>query len=406
MKVYTGIDWSENKHDVVFLNEAGAQLAYMTIRHQPEGFCELDEMRQKLDVVPDDCLVALETAHNLLVDFLWDRGYDQVYVIPPNVIKSNRGRYRQSGARTDESDAFVLADVLRTDRHRLQPWHPDDPLTRQMRAKVSLLMHLTRNKVRSSNRLRALLLRYYPAALAVFSGLGAQITLEFIRAYPTPQAADDLGWEEFQAFAAEHRYPRPKKLLGCFNRLQEPQPEAAPGTVQAYQDEAELLATLLLKTMRAKNTAQRELQTLFRQHPDHEIFASLPGAGEFLAPALLVKFGDDRKRFPSPASVQALAGTCPVTERSGKRKVVKFRKACDRAFRHIAQQWAIHSVPQSVWATAYLDQALARGHTKQHAYRCLANRWLAILWKLWQSRQPYDEAYHLRQRALRSKPRR
>jgi len=38
------------------------------------------------------------------------------------------------------------------------------------------------------------------------------------------------------------------------------------------------------------------------------------------------------------------------------------------------------------------------------AFRRLANRWLAIAWKLWQSRQPYDEAYHLQQRAQRSKP--
>jgi transposase len=54
----------------------------------------------------------------------------------------------------------------------------------------------------------------------------------------------------------------------------------------------------------------------------------------------LAKFGDDRQRFPTPSSVQALAGTCPVTERSGKRKVIKFRQACDREFRYIAQQWA------------------------------------------------------------------
>jgi hypothetical protein len=36
----------------------------------------------------------------------------------------------------------------------------------------------------------------------------------------------------------------------------------------------------------------------------------------------------------------------------------------------------------------------------------LANRWLAIAWKLWQTGQAYDEAYHLKQRALCSKPQR
>jgi transposase len=118
-------------------------------------------------------------------------------------------------------------------------------------------------------------------------------------------------------------------------------PQASPETVIIYQDEAIQLASLLLQMTRTKLDALRELQALFHQHPDYPIFSSLPGAGDLLEPALLVKFGDDRARFPTPASVQALAGTCPVTDKSGKRKVIKFRKACDREWRSLAQAWAI-----------------------------------------------------------------
>jgi len=142
---------------------------------------------------------------------------------------------------------------------------------------------------------------------------------------------------------------------------------------------------------------------LFEQHPDHFIFASLPGAGQLLAPALLTKFGDDRQRFPTPASLQALAGTCPVTDASGKRRVVKFRRGCDRQFRQIVQQWARLSLSTSVWANAYWQQTRPQCASDNHAYRCLGNRWLAIAWKLWQTRQAYDQEYHLRQRTLRTK---
>ena len=102
--------------------------------------------------------------------------------------------------------------------------------------------------------------------------------------------------------------------------------------------------------------------------------------------------------------MQALAGTCPVTAASGKRRIVKFRKACDKEFRQIAQQWARASLGKSVWANAYWEQVRARVDHDNDAFRRLANRWLAIAWKLWQTRQPYDEAYHLQQRAQRSKP--
>ncbi len=404
MQVYIGIDWSESKHDVMFMNEAAAAVAQFTIPHTPEGFDKLDATRRDLGLDVDECLVGLETAHNLLIDFLWARRYTQVYVIPPVVTKSQRKKYKQSGAYTDIDDAYLLADLLRTDKHRLQPWRPDLPLTREIRAKVSLHHHLTRSKVRLTNRLRAVLLRYYPAAIGVFSKLTFPISLAFICAYPTPQAAAALSFEEFRVFAKSHHHKQPRKLAKSFAQLQRLQPEAVSEVVHIYQQEAVTLATLLRGIVEAEKRTEKDLKTLFARHPDHEIFASLPGAGDLLAPGLLAKFGDDRERFPTAGSVQALAGTCPVTEKSGKRKVVKFRKACDREFRYIVTQWSLHSKDESVWANAYYRQVLARSGAKSHAQRCLGNRWLGILWKLWQTGEVYDEAYHLRRLAERRKP--
>jgi transposase len=177
MNVYLGIDWSQLKHDLCWMNEAGVVEAQQSILHSVDGFAKLDDARQRLGISPVDCLVGIETAHSLLIDFLWARGYTQVYVLPPGMINSTRGRacphpvgVRQSGAKSDTSDARIIADVLRTDRARLMAWHPDGELVQQMRAKTGLLLYLKRNIVRLApgcrgwtNRLRAVLLRYYPA---------------------------------------------------------------------------------------------------------------------------------------------------------------------------------------------------------------------------------------------------
>ncbi len=406
MSLWVGIDWSEKKHQVVFVNATGAVVAQLVIPHSLEGFQRLDQARQQMGIEAEDCPVALETAHNLLIDFLWDRGYRQVYVVPPSLTHSCQGRYRQSGARTDFSDAYLLANLLRTDVHRLYPWRPDRPQTRQMRALVSRILFLTRSNGRLMNRLRAGLLRYYPAALEVFSTLDGVVTLEFLRAFPGPQAVADLTLERFVTFAREHGYSRPKYLTAAFARLKAPRPLAAPEIEAVYQQETKELAALLLAGVRARQEALRSLQALFEEHPDREIFASLPGTGEFLAPALLAKFGDDRERFPTAANIQALAGSCPVTEESGKRRWVRFRTSCDREFRYIAHQWAWHSLEESVWANTYYQRVLEAGHSESHALRCLVNRWLAIGWRLWQDGVPYDEAYHLRRVAERQRPRR
>jgi len=70
MQVYIGIDWSEKKHDAVFINEAGAILVFVTFKHSVEGFGKFESVRQDLGLAPDEIIVGLETAHNLLIDYL------------------------------------------------------------------------------------------------------------------------------------------------------------------------------------------------------------------------------------------------------------------------------------------------------------------------------------------------
>lgn len=408
MSVYIGIDWSEQKHDVVFLNEAGAQIAYLCIPHTLEGFILLDRQRAKLGLALEECVIGIETAHNLFVDYLLNQNYPAVYVLPPNQVRANQGRFRQSGAKDDPADARLIAEILRTDRGRLQAWQPDHFLTRQMRVQVRWILELERQIVRLSNELRAVLLRYYPAALEVFSsGLTSQIAPEFVLAYPDPDSAQALSLAEFITFAKAHRYPNHHRLGACYERLQASYPPTPPDVSLLYRQQAQQLAHLLLETThtRVRNLAQ--LQSLYRQHPNHAVFASLPKAGEIIGPALLAFFGDDRGRFPDPASVQSLAGTAPVTERSGKHRFVHYRFACDKDWRYICQEWAralIGRDPSPI-ALAYYHQIRPRCQSESHALRCLANRWLAVAWKLWQTGQCYDVQYHLKQRAERSQPR-
>jgi transposase len=405
MLVYIGIDWSQQKHDLCFLNQAGTRLAERTIPHTQTGFAQLEAVREKLGLEVSDCVVGLETAHNILLDHLWDQGYARVYVLPPNLVKSSRGRFRQSRARTDLSDAWLIADILRTDHARLQIWEPDSLLTQQIRSRVNYVQLMTKEIVRLTNYQRSILLRYYPAAADLFSGLKTLISQHFISTFPTPETTNGLDLETFRTFARQHAYTRPEKLPATLAKLHQAHPIASGEVIESYQSQAQSLASLLLPMIRTKANALRELSNLFLQHPDHFIYASLPGAGDFLQPALLAKFGDHRYRFPTASRVQAVAGTCPVTISSGKHKSVRFRYACDHQFRQIVQQWAKASLASSIWAHAYYARVRPHCDSDNHAYRCLANRWLSVLWRLWHDRKPYDEIYHLQQRTARSQPR-
>jgi transposase len=404
MTVYLGIDWSEQKHVVCVMNAAGAVIQGLTIGHTLEGMFKLDEAIRALGVSKQEVQIGLETAHSLLIDFLLDRGYSQVYILPPGQVHANQNRYAQSKAKDDWRDAWVQADMLRTDRGRYRPWRPDLPVTRQIQVQVRYVLYLSRQIRRQTNRLRAVLLRAYPAAVELFSKLDSPIALAFLQAYPTPQHAQRLSAEGFQAFLRAQRYPQIKHWSRLFVHLHGSYPEAQAETMHLYQEQIPQLAEQLELFVRQKRQALVRLQALFEQHPDAALYRSLPGAGEFLAPALLAEMGDDRERFPSAQVVQAIAGTCPINKSSGKHRVNVFRRACDRQFRYIATLWAGASIKQSGWAKTYFEQARKNGHSHVDATRRLANRWLVILWKLWQTRLPYQESVHIQNLLERAKP--
>jgi transposase len=404
MRVYIGIDWSQSKHSICFLHEQGEVLGSLEIKHTMAGFVEFDKRRQQLGVTPVECVVGLETAHNLLVDYLWDQGYDLIYILPPNVVKSAQGRFRQSGAKDDEWDAHLIADILRTDLKRYTPWTPDSELTRQIRAEVRYVYQINKALVRHTNQLTAVLLRYYPAATHIFGKLDGLVSLAFIQAYPTPQAAASLSFEAFKTFLRQHHHTQRQSWPHAYSQLQADYPTTKPEIAAVFAPQAIGLARLLEGLVTLKKESLTRLQERYAQHPDRSIYDQLPAAGDLIEPALLAKLGDDRQRFPTPSVLQAVAGTCPVTYQSGKGRKVFFRQACDHLFRTIVQQWARLTINASPWAEAYYRSVRPHCSSDSDAIRRLANRWLEIVWKLWQDHKPYDEEYHLKRRTLRSIP--
>ncbi len=404
MAVYLGIDWSQKEHMLVFIDEKGGRLAETKIERTVNGFVQLDQLRESFGVGADECIVGIESQHLLLVDWLWDHGYSKLYIVSPNVTHSRQKSYSHSGARTDSRDAYLIANLLRTDGHLFEPWQPDSPQTQELRSCVSLRMQLLQARLREQNQLRDLLMRYHPTVISAFS-LDTDVGLAFFLAYPTPEATKQLSWGAFQAFAREQRYASSHQVK-AFAQLQANYPVASPAVVQIYQPSARLIAERLVSTRQALKQIEQRIRSLFAEHPDAFIYQSLPGVGETLAPALLSKLGDNRRRYPRPAVLQAIAGTAPVTIQSGKTRSIRFRRGCDREFRTIATQWARASIRCSPWAAGYFADSRSRGHSVSRTYRGLANRLLAILWKLWHSREAYDEALHLQRVMQRKGPRR
>ena len=48
MTTFIGIDWSERKHDVIFMNDHGEAILHFTLPHSADGFIQFERRRQEL----------------------------------------------------------------------------------------------------------------------------------------------------------------------------------------------------------------------------------------------------------------------------------------------------------------------------------------------------------------------
>ena len=103
-----------------------------------------------------------------------------------------------------------------------------------------------------------------------------------------------------------------------------------PAIVDTLSLAVQTYATQLRSLLEAIDTFEGQIAAVFAAHPDHELFASFPGAGAVCAPRLAAAFGTDRTRWAAASELQAHAGIAPVTERSGKALWVHHRLACPK----------------------------------------------------------------------------
>jgi len=144
---------------------------------------------------------------------------------------------------------------------------------------------------------------------------------------------------------------------------------------------------------------EEAIKRLLKEHPDSELFLSLPGAGEILAARMLAEMGDNPHRYRALQELRCLAGTAPVTLASGRfYQRVRFRRACNKELRDALQLLALESISRCRWAREYYDRKRGQGKAHHESLRMLADRWVRIIFAMRRDGRCYDEGYHLRMR--------
>ena len=390
-RLFAGIDWASKTHAICVVDECGKIRARFEIPNTGKTFTGLVTRLTKLRVEG----VAIERCDGPLVEAVLDADL-RVVVITPRQVKGLRSRYTGSGAKSDAGDAYVLADVLRTDGHRLTPLTQDSDATQVLRSLSRTRKQLVEARVGMMNQLHAELERCFPGAIGLFSRLDSDVTIAFLRRYPTQHATTRLTPARFAAFLRRVAYSGRKPVTELYARITE---APAAGLTAEEADGHAVCVHALLKAMETVRDQERELEAEIIErldmHADAHIFTSLPKAGHGVrAAALLAEIGDVRARFPDEESLAALAGVAPVTRASGKIHSVGFRWAADKKLRNALIDFADDSRNASPWAAKIYNDAIARGKRHPHAVRILARAWVRVIWRCWQDHTAYHPQLH------------
>ena len=390
---FAGIDWGSVEHAACVINGQGDVVAQLEAKHTAEGLKKL--LTQLARIAPPEQLpIAIERPTGLVVDTLVRAGHP-VVPIHPNALKACRPRYRVAGGKSDRGDAYILADVLRTDGHRFRPLRPASDEVKALRALVRSRDDLVAGRVAAANQLRSLLDSFWPGAVAIFADIASPIALAFIKRYPAPGRARRLGEKRLNAFLTRNSYSGHRSAKTLLERLRAapaglagPLEEKAKG--EAVLDLVMVLHTLVMRIRRLTSTVEHAVAQL----PAGQVIMSFPRAGKVNAAQITAELGDDPERFQTEDHLAAEAGVAPVTFASGKSRGVVFRYACNKRLRFAITTWADNSRHASPWAKHVYTEARARGCDHPHAVRILARSWVRVLWRCWREGKPYEMALH------------
>jgi len=397
LRVFCGIDWAEDHHDVALIDIGGTLIVKRRISDDAAGFASLLELLAEAGGSAEAPIpVAIETSRGLLVACLRATGR-KVFAINPMAVSRYRDRHSVARKKSDAGDALVLAHILRTDLAAHRPLPADSELAQAIAVLARAQQDAVWERTCAHNKLRSLLREYYPGILAAFAdkrdGLLRPEARAILAAAPTPAAAAALTKPQLRALLKRAGRQRglDTEAVRIQTALRTPQLRQLPMVENAFGRQALALLRLLDAACTNADQLATEASTHFDRHPDAEIITSLPGLGSLTGARVLAEIGDDRSRFADARALKAYAGAAPVTRASGKSLTVMHRKVKNQRLAGVGYLWAFAALTASPGARAHYDRRKAVGDRHIAAQRNLFNRMIGILHHCLTTRTKYDE---------------
>ncbi|MDE3260468.1 MAG: IS110 family transposase [Acidobacteriota bacterium] len=405
---FAGIDLGDHKHRVHLTDAAGTFVGAAAFPHRGRGIAQLlGWLLDKAGADPGSIGVALEVPHGAVVDGLLEQGF-ATFAINPKQADRGRELLVLSGAKDDPRDAEGLAVMLRVVPRVFRHLQPKHPVLVLLRDRSRLRADLVKRRTQLSQKIRAQLLRYFPAMWELagsLSGLWGSLFLTLWERAPTPERARRL-----------HRGTVAKVLGRCKIRkrtaeevvgvLRQPALVVAPGVTQGAVETIGMLVAQLRLVHEQVKAMDRGIAELLEELPaalgeagdgadSLTRLLSMKGAGPVVAAGL---FGEasDLLVGGTFGQTRAYLGAAPVTRESGGTKRRYKRRAVNRYGQNALYHFSAAAIAADPGFQRQKEVLKARGHNHARILRTLGDRILRIFFAMQRDRTLYDPERTLR----------
>jgi len=388
---FVGIDWANDKHDVAIIDSQGRS-SHCAIEHSTEAIdVFVSDLLSKANGLP--IAIILEQSKGSLIHALMLRDNVVLFPVNPKQFSSYRESFRTTKAKSDKDDALLLARMLFERHGQMTAWKPEDENTRFLNRLCSTRRKWVEQRTTLGQRLLDQVKSYFPAILMLADTklFANSLLLEVLRKWPDPRTLKRVNPKVLAALAAHHGIKNETQQQDIVNGLRKAPIHSKDTTLLSVSAmEAKALVKQLEDCQELIVELDQKIKEVLAKHPDALLFTSLRGAGAALAPRLLTAFGTDRNRFKNAEEVASYVGIAPVTKQSGKSCIVVRRRACSKYLLQTFHEFASAAAKWCTWSKAFYKLQQSKGMKRHAILRKLAYRWIRILFRVWQSRTPFE----------------
>ena len=205
---FIGLDRSDTKLDICLQMPGVKTPEYSVLDNTPEQIAPWLEMLRRRFAGQKVALCLEQPARGLLHHLL---GCDFVvlYAVNPMSLARHRETLITSRAKSDQSDAYYLMDLVHHYHDQLTCYAPDDAPTRALSALVEARRQAVDLRTQLTNRLKAHLKSYYPQALHLAGDeLYTTLACDFLLRWPSLQEVKRARQATLRQFYIDHNSRR------------------------------------------------------------------------------------------------------------------------------------------------------------------------------------------------------